>query len=129
MNKKGIRSGASFKAQYKIYSLRQSFAKNRLRRLERHIKAHPEDTVAKKCLANSNYLVYRRRKPRHKGINSGIPIFDKRTQKITERRRVEFDLFPNKPEPAITVAEQMYNLGIITRIPKKYVKQNARVSS
>ena len=60
--KKGNRAGKSYKAQYEAYKGRAT--KNRRRRLEKHLKENPEDTVAKEAL-NGN-LAYRRKKPKSK---------------------------------------------------------------
>lgn len=38
------------KALYKIYKTSQTWLKNRIARIERHLKKHPEDSCAKKAL-------------------------------------------------------------------------------
>lgn len=126
--KTGIRAGKSYKEQYQAYKVKDQYAKNRWARLGRHVLHNPEDLQAISALKSGKFKTYRRRKPRHRGINTGMPIVDKRTKQIVERVKLAVDLFPNTPKPVKTVAEQMYDLGIITRIPKRYDRKNARVS-
>jgi len=56
--KLGIRSGNSYKTFYKMYPAR--YTKNRLLKLERHLKKHPEDKIAKTAINN---IKYRRKTP------------------------------------------------------------------
>lgn len=51
--KKGYRSGASYKAQYKIYAM-GSWKKNATRKLEKHIRNFPNDDTAKEALKRLN---------------------------------------------------------------------------
>lgn len=127
--KTGIRAGKSYKEQYQAYKIKGMYARNREMRLGRHVLYNPEDLQAANALKSGKYKTYRRRKPMHRGINTGMPIYDKRTKRVVDRIKLVTDLFPNtKPEPVKTVAEQMHNLGIITRIPNRYDRKNARVS-
>ena len=105
------RSGKSYKDQYSKYKAKSSCAVNWERNIERHCKKFPEDAQALKVLKRG-YTKYRRRKPMHRGSNKGVPVYDKKQDKIV---RIVFqkDLFPNKsPKKVLTTAEQFHELGL-----------------
>lgn len=118
--KTGIRAGRSYKEQYSGYSAKGTYGKNRERKLVRHMLRHPEDKVAEKALSSQSYLTYRRQKPRHRGVNTGIALVDKRTGKVTERVKVEERWLKIQPRHIKTVAEQLLELGLISALPKRY---------
>jgi uncharacterized protein HemY len=63
---KSMGSSKSYYAQYDA-----KYAKNRAARLERHIKAHPEDKTALHALGS---ISYRRKKPNKKGGWMSAPV-------------------------------------------------------
>jgi len=56
---------SSKKNQYKSYELLRTYEKNRKKKLEKHLKKHPNDLLAKTCLDKNDYS-YRRRRPIYK---------------------------------------------------------------
>jgi len=62
-NKKG--TSASQKAQYQSYKAEQRWKKNRILKLQRHVKRYPQDQQAKAALARAEDgdMVYRRKRP------------------------------------------------------------------
>ncbi|MBG24080.1 MAG: hypothetical protein CMF22_11595 [Idiomarinaceae bacterium] len=60
------KQGQSQSAQYATYKNSGRYAKNRIAKLERHLKKHPEDGAAAKALANAKGSSPRRKTPNNK---------------------------------------------------------------
>ena len=120
--KKGIRAGRSYKEQYSAYKSKNTYVKNRGRDLVRHVLKNQNDKQAEIALAKSDKVPfpYRRQKPRHKGINTGLALVDKRTKKVVERVKVEEPWLVNMPRHVKTIPEQMLDIGLISSIPKRF---------
>lgn len=68
--KTGIRAGNAYKNGYKQYKLENRSEKNKIKKLNRHCKKHPEDTQAVEALVKIKKAGYNRRtKPNAPGSN------------------------------------------------------------
>lgn len=71
-----LKASTNKKARFQVYEKENRFAKNKKRDLERHLKLHPNDAVAKEAVKNIPA------KPiRSTHISSGVPEFKEITNK------------------------------------------------
>lgn len=70
-----LKGSVNKKARYAVYA-KGSYAKNRKAKLEKHLKAHPEDVQAQKALKN---ITDKPRRSVH--VASGLPVFKEITEK------------------------------------------------
>lgn len=71
-----LKASTNKKARFQVYEKENRFAKNKKRDLERHLKLHPNDAVAKEAIKNIPA------KPiRSTHVSSGVPEFKEITNK------------------------------------------------
>lgn len=71
-----LKASTNKKARFQVYEKENRFAKNKKRDLERHLKLHPNDAVAKEAVKNISA------KPsRSTHVSSGVPEFKEITNK------------------------------------------------
>lgn len=150
MAKKGLRGGASYKAQYQGYKIEGRWKKNKIRKLEKRILANENDTGAVDALEklNKSGKQYGRQKPKGKGWFHPQEIKllkEAKSEKEVDRfmameklRKLysDRDRFYYKPsainnpevlEPNKSVADQLFNIGMINEKRRGVV--NARMGS
>lgn len=117
--KTGIRAGKAYKDGYKRYQLDGRERKNKIKRLERHVKRFPDDKQAEKSLAEIRKGNFNRRK---KPISSNLEIHNSPIKQIYELTG----------DSRMTAGEQLSKLlGIVqpykckqkTKAPIKYRKR------
>jgi hypothetical protein len=140
--KTGIRSGASYRAQYTGYKASNRWQKNKIRKLEKRILANENDTGAEKALKIARTKLYGRTKPGQKGwfhpqeqklqkeMKSEVESI-RRTAKIKMDKLLDvyLDKRPSvlKSIPSVipptrdTVADQLFTIGIINDKRRKAV--------
>jgi hypothetical protein len=143
---KKSRSGASYKAQYQAYKTGNKWKKNRTKKLEKRVLANENDTGAVKALDNLVGKLYRRKKPGSKGwfhaqeqkLIKDIKSKDEKVrvlalEKLIKLKAVQADKRPSAiinakiPEPNPTIADQLYNIGMISEKYRNAV--NSRMGS
>lgn len=72
MGKKTRRAGAAYKLGYKNYKDKNTYAANKKKKLERHMKLHPNDEQAAKVLAKGEFK-YNRTKSKSKNLQVKNP--------------------------------------------------------
>lgn len=138
--KTGLRSGLSYKGYYKGYEASNRWQKNKIRKLEKRIRANEKDTGAVKALEIAKKKTYNRKKPGQKGwfhpqeqrlnreMNSEVETIRVRARnKLDKLMAVYNDKRPSAIRGAerlsrnITVADQLFEIGLINEKRKDAV--------
>ena len=145
MAKKGIRSGASYKAFYTGYKNSNRWQKNKILKLNKRLVENPNDKGAEAALKIASAKVYNRKKPGQKGwyppqenklqkeMKSEVETVRKLARaKLDNLNEVYLDKRPSPlrqlpvvPEKGLTIPDQLFLIGLINE--KKRVTANTRM--